>query len=185
MWSQVGLRKQSLQTKLLEVMEVQLSYFKSWKMMWWKCCTQHASKFGKLNSGHRTGKGQFSFQSQRKDMPNNVQTTAQLRSSHKLVKLCSKFSKPGFRELPDVQARSRRGRETRDQIANIHWIIKKQQASRKTPALLTMPKPLTVGITTNWKILQQMGILDHLTCLLRNLYAGQEATLRTGQWTTD
>ena len=85
-------------------------------------------------------------------------------------------------ELPDVQAGSRRSRETRDQIANIHWIIKKQQASRKTtPALLTMPKPLTVGITTNWKILQQMGILDHLTCLLRNLYAGQEATVRTGQ----
>ena len=79
-----------------------------------------------------------------------------------------------------------KGRGTRDQIANIHWIIKKQQASRKTtPTLLTMPKPLTVGITTNWKILQQMGILDHLTCFLRNLYAGQEATVRTGHGTTD
>ena len=51
-----------------------------------KCCTQHASKFGKLSSGHRTGKGQFSFQSQRKAVPKNAQTTAQLHSSHKLAK---------------------------------------------------------------------------------------------------
>ena len=64
---------------------------------------------------------------------------------------------------------------------------KKQESSRKTStsALLTMPKPLTVWITTNWKILQEMGILDHLTYLLRNLYAGQEATVRTGHGTTD
>ena len=59
---------------------------KSSKMMLWKCCTQHASKFGKLNSGHRTGKGQFSFQSQRKAIPKDVQPTAQLHSSHTLVK---------------------------------------------------------------------------------------------------
>ena len=52
-------------------------------------------------------------------------------------------------------------------------------------ALLTMPKPLTVWITRNWKILKEMGIPDHLTCLLRNLYAGQEATVRTGHGTTD
>ena len=62
------------------------SYFKSWKMMLQKCCTQYASTFGKLSSGHRTGKGQFSFQSKRKAMPKNVQTTAQLHSSHTLVK---------------------------------------------------------------------------------------------------
>ena len=73
-------------TKLVEVMEFQLSYFKSWKMMLSKCCTLYASKFGKLSSGHRTGKGQFSFQSQRKAMPKNSQTTAQLHSSHMLVK---------------------------------------------------------------------------------------------------
>ena len=60
------------------------------------CCTQYASKFGKLSSSHRTGKGQFSFQSQRKAMPKNVQSTAQLYSSHMRVKQCSKFSKPGF-----------------------------------------------------------------------------------------
>ena len=64
---------------------------------------------------------------------------------------------------------------------------KKQESSRKTSisALLTMPKPLTVWITINWKILQEMGIPDHLICLLRNLYAGQEATVRTGHGTTD
>src|SRR5574337_315715 len=64
---------------------------------------------------------------------------------------------------------------------------KKQESSGKTciSALLTTPKPLTVWITTNWKILQEMGIPDHPTCLLRNLYAGQEATYRTGHGTTD
>ena len=65
--------------------------------------------------------------------------------------------------------------------------LKKQESSRKasTSALLPMPKPLNAWITTNWKILQEMGIPDHLTCLLRNLYAGQEATVRTGHGTTD
>ena len=69
--------------------------------------------------------------------------------------------------------------------SNGSW--KKQESSRKTSisALLTMPKPLTVWITRNWKILKEMGISDHLTCLLRNLYAGQEATVRTGHGTTD
>ena len=79
------------------------------------------------------------------------------------------------------------GKGTRDQIANICWIIEKLESSRKTSisALLTMPKPLTVWITINWKILKEMGIPDHLTCPLRNLYAGQEATVRTGHGTID
>ena len=66
-------------------------------------------------------------------------------------------------------------------------LLKKQESSRKTSisALLTMPKPLTVWITINWKILPEMEIPDHLTCLLRNLYAGQKATGRTGYGTTD
>ena len=64
---------------------------------------------------------------------------------------------------------------------------RKQESSRKTSisALLTMPKPLTVWITINWKILKEMGIPGHLTCLLRNLYVGQEATVRTGHGVTD
>ena len=91
-------------------------------------------------------------------------------------------------ELPDVQAGFKIGRGTRDQTANIHWIIEKKQGnSRKTStsASLTTLKPLTVWITTNWKILQEMGIPDNLTCLLRNLYAGQEAIARSGHGTTD
>ena len=91
------------------------------------------------------------------------------------------------RELPDVQAGFRKGRGTRDQIANISGSSKKQESSRKTSisALLTMANPLTLWITINWKILKEMGIPDLLTCLLRNLYAGQEATVRTGHGTTD
>ena len=74
-------------------------------------------------------------------------------------------------ELPDVQAGFRKGRGTRDQIANIRWIMEKAREFQKTSisALLTMPKPLTVWITRNWKILEEMGIPDHLPCLLRNL----------------
>ena len=70
-------------------------------------------------------------------------------------------------------------------ISSGSW--RKQESSRKTSisALLTMPKPFTVWITINWKILKEMGIPDHLTCLLRNLYAGQETTVRTGHGTTD
>ena len=91
-------------------------------------------------------------------------------------------------ELPDVQAGFRKGRGIRDHIPNIHWITgKKQENSRKisTSASLTMLKPLTVWITTNWKILKEMGIPDHIICLLRNLYADQEATVRTRHGTTD
>ena len=80
-------------------------------------------------------KDQFSFQYQRKAMPKNVHTTAQLHSSHTLAKY-SKFSKPGFNkymnhELPDVLAGFRKGRGTRDQIANIHWIIEKSRVPEK------------------------------------------------------
>ena len=89
------------------------------------------------------------------------------------------------RELPGVQAGFRNGRGTRDQIANICWIIKKARKFQKTStsALLTTPKPLCGSQL--WKILQYMGIADHLTCLLRNLYAGQETTVRTGHGTMD
>ena len=86
-------------------------------------------------------------------------------------------------ELPDVQAGFRKGRSPRDQMANILGSSKKQESSRKTSAsaLLTMLKPLTcVDHNKLWKVLKEMGIPGHLTCLLRNVYAGQEATVRTG-----
>ena len=81
MWSQVGLRKHHT-NKATGGDGIPAELFQSWKMMLWKCCTQYASKFGKLISGHSTGKGQFSFQSQKEAMPKNVQTTAQLHLSH-------------------------------------------------------------------------------------------------------
>ena len=90
-------------------------------------------------------------------------------------------------DFPDVQAGFKKGRGTREQIANIHWIIEKAREFQKTSisALLTMPKHLTVWFTINWKTLKKMGIPDHLTYLLKNLSAGQEATVRTGHGTTD
>ena len=121
--------------------------------MLWKCCTQYV-KFGKLSSGHRTAKGQFSFPFLRKAMPKNAQTTAQLHSAHRLVMLKIlhvRLQQYVNCELPDVQAGFRKGRRTRDQIANICWITEKARDCRKTSisALLTKPKPLTVWITTN------------------------------------
>ena len=90
--------------------------------------------------------------------------------------------------LPDVQAGFRKGRGTRDQIASIHWIIETAREFQKKTSLsasLTILKLLTVWITTNWKILKDTEPADHLTCLLRNLYASQETTIRTLYGTTD
>ena len=90
-------------------------------------------------------------------------------------------------ELPDVQAVFRKGREPEIKLPISTGSLKKQQSSRKTSTyvLMTIQKPLTVWITTNWKILKEMGITDYLTWLLRNLYAGQEATVRIEHETTD
>ena len=92
------------------------------------------------------------------------------------------------RELPDVQAGFRKGRGTRDQTASIRWIMKKARQFQKNIyfCFIDYAKAFDcVDYNKLWKILQEMGIADHLTCLLRNLYAGQEATVRTGHGTTD
>ena len=92
------------------------------------------------------------------------------------------------RELPDVQAGFRKGRRTRDQIAKIHWIIKKGREFQKNIYFYFIDYAKASDYVDHnklWKILKEMGIPDHLTCLLRNLYAGQEATVRTGHGTTD
>ena len=91
-------------------------------------------------------------------------------------------------ELPDVQAGFRKGKGTRGQIANIHWIIEKAKEFQKNMyfCIIDYTKAFDcVDHNKLWKILKEMGIPDHLTCLLRNLYAGQEATVRTGHGTTD
>ena len=92
------------------------------------------------------------------------------------------------RELPDVQAGFRKGRGARDQIANIFWIIKTAREFQKNIyfSFIDYAKSFAcVDHNKLLKILQEMGIPDHLTCLLRNLYAGQKATVRTGHGTTD
>ena len=90
------------------------------------------------------------------------------------------------RELPDVQTGFRKGRGTRDQIANISWIIEKAREFEKNICFIDYAKASDcVDHNKLWKILQEMGIPDHLTCLLRNLYAGQEATVKTWHGTTD
>ena len=92
------------------------------------------------------------------------------------------------RELPDVQAGFRKGRGPRDQIANIRWIMEKAREFQKNIYFCFIDYVKAFDCVDHnklWKILKEMGIPDHLTCLLRNLYAGQEATVRTGHGTTD
>ena len=122
-------------------------------MMLWKCCTQYASKFGKLSNGDRTGKGQFSFQFQRKAMWKIIQTTILISHASKVMLkiLQARFQHYMNREHPYVQAGFRKGRGTRIKLSTSAGSSKKQENSIKasTSASLTMLKPLTVWITTN------------------------------------
>ena len=91
-------------------------------------------------------------------------------------------------ELPDVQARFRKGRGSRDQIANIHWIIKKAREFQKNIYFCFIDYAKAFDCVDHnklWKILKELGIPNHLTCLLKNLYAGKKATVRTVHGTTD
>ena len=140
-------------------MEFQLSYFKSWKMMLWKCCAQNASKFGRLSSGHRTGKGQFSFQSQRKAMPKNAETTATIAHISHASKVMLKILQARLQqyencELPEDQAGFRKSRGARDHMAHIHWI----------PKLFLCALPtLMVSMVSLWvKISQHVSLLTIL-----------------------
>ena len=122
-------------------------------------------------------------------MPKNVQTIAQLHSFHvrkvMLKILQVRLQQYVNRGLSDVQAGFRKGRGTRDQIANNQWIIEKASVFQNIYFCFIVLKPLTVVIT-NWKIFKEMGIPNHhLTCFLRNLYADQEATVRIGHGTID
>ena len=124
--------------------------------MLWKCCTQYVSKFGKLSSGHRTGKSVF--------IPIPKKSNAKECSNYRTIVFISHTSKVMIKilqvrlqqnmnhELPDVQAGMRKARRTRDQIANIRWMMEKAREFQKNTsisAVLTMPKPMTVWITIN------------------------------------
>ena len=146
------------------------------------------------NSGLATGLGKISFHSNPKER--QCQRMLKLphialisHSSNVMLKILqARLQHHVNRELPDVQAGFRKGRGTRDQIANIRWIIEKASEFQKNIdfCFIDYGKAFDcVDHTKLWKILKEMGIPDHLTCLLRNLYAGQEATVRTGHGTRD
>ena len=146
------------------------------------------------NSAVAAGRKKVSFHS------NQKKDNAKECSNYSTVSLISHASKVMLKilqarlhqymncELPDVQAGFRKGRGTRDQIANICWIMEKAREFQKNIYFCFVDYAKDFDCVDHnqlWKILKEMGIPDHLTCLLRNLYAGQEATLRTRHGTTD
>ena len=126
-------------------------------------------------------------------MPKNAQTTAQFslisHGSKVMLKIIqARLQQYVNRELPDVQACFRKGRGTRDQIVNIRWITKKEREFQKNIYFCFIDYAKAFDCVDHnklWKILREMGIPDHLSCLLRNLCAGQKATVRPGHGTTD
>ena len=172
-------------------MEFQLSYLKSW----W-CCESAA-----LNMPATLENQQWPQDWKRSVfIPIPKKSNAKKCSHYPTIALISHTSKVMLKilqarlqqyvncEHSDVQAGFRKGRGTRDQIANICWIIKKAREFQKNIYFwfIDYAKAFdSVDHNKQWKILKQMGTLDHLTCLLRNLYAGQEATVRNGHGTTD
>ena len=145
------------------------------------------------NSAVASGLENFSFHSNPKDNAKeclNYHTIALISHTSKVMLkiLQARLQQYVNHELPDVQAGFRKSRSNRDQTANIHWIIEKAREFQKNIyfCFIDYTKAFNcVDHNTLWKILHEMGIPDHLTCLLRNLYAGQEATVRTGHGTTD
>ena len=139
--------------------------------MLWKCCTQYASKFGKLSSGHRTGKRSvfipISKKGHAKECSNYCTIALISHASKVMLKILqARLQQYVNHELPDVQAGFRKGRGMRDQIANIHWIIKKAREFQKNIYFCFIYYAKAFDCVDHkklWKILQEMGIPDHLT----------------------
>ena len=156
--------------------------------MLWKCCTQYTSKFRKLSSGH-SGLEKVSFppipkKGNAKEC-SNYHTVALISHASKVMLkiLQARLQQYMNQELPDVQDGFRKGRGSRDQITNICWIIRKAREFQKNIYFCFTDYAKVFDCVDHnklWKITKEMGIPDHLTCLLRYLYAGQEATVRTG-----
>ena len=157
--------------------------------MLWNCCTQYASKFGKLGSGHRTGKGQFSFQSQKGNAKecSNYHTIALISYASKVMLKVLQARLQPYMNFQRFKLVLEKAEEPEIKLPTSTGSSKKQESSRKTSILLyKLCQSLWLcGSQQTWKILLEMSILDHLTCLLRNLYAGQEATVSTRHGTTD
>ena len=152
-----------------------------------KCCTHCVSRFAKPSSGYRIEKGQSSFQFPTRAVLKNVLAIGQLHSSPMLVKLRSKSSKWGFsitwtENFQMSKVGCEKEEEPEIKLPTYTGSQRKLGSSRETSTSVssTMPKPLTVWLNKIWKALRDMGIPDYLTCLLRNLYASQEATVKTG-----
>ena len=148
------------------------------------------------NSPVVTGLEKVSFHSNPKErqcqrmlkLPHNCTHLTYIISKIMLKILQARLQQYMNQELPDVQAGFRKGRGTRDQIANIHWVIEKARESQKNIYFCFTDYAKAFDCVDHnklWKILQEMGIPDYLMCLLRNLYAGQEASVRTGHETMD
>ena len=141
------------------------------------------------NSAEATGLEKVSFHSNAKE-GSNYHDIAFISHPRKVMLkiLQARLQQYGNCDLPDVQGGFREGRGTRNQVSNIHWITKKAREFQKNIyfCFIDYAKAFNcVGHNKLWKILKEMGVADHLSCLLRNLYAGQEAIVRTGHGTTD
>ena len=165
-----------------------------------KCCAQYASKFRKLISGHRTGKGQFSFHSQRRTLPKNVQTTIQLHSFHMVARLCSKSFKLGLHSTRTENFQMykldlEKSEEPEIKLPKSTGSQKTQENFRRTLTSVSLiSQSLTVWITANcgkflkrWEYQITLSSIQKgcFSGLLRNLYPGQEATVRTGHGPID
>ena len=144
--------------------------------MLWKSCTQYASKFGKLSSGYRTGKGVFIPVPKKGNAKecSNYGTFALISHDNKVMLkiLKARLQQYSNWEFPDIQAGFRKGRGTRDQIANTHWIIEKAREFQKNIyfCFIDYPKAFhCVDHNKLWKILKEMGIPDHLTCFEKSV----------------
>ena len=152
---------------------------------------RHRGQMGKLHSGHKDWKRAVFIPIPKKGNPkecSNYHTIALISHASKVMFkiLQARLQQYVNRELPNVQAGFRKDRGIRDQIANICWIIEREFQKNIYFCFIDYSKAFDcVDHNKLWKILKEMGIPDHLTCLLRNLYAGQEATVRTGYKMTD
>ena len=158
----------------------------------WKCFTQYISKFGKQQWPQDWKRSVFIPIPKKGNAKecSNYNTNALLSHASKVMLkiLQARFQQYINCALSDVQAGFRKGKGTRDQIANIHWIMEKAREFQKNICLCFIDYAISFDCVHHnklWKFLKEMGIPDHLTCFLRNLPAGQEAKVRTGHVTTD
>ena len=156
------------------------------------CCTQYASKYGNLSQSQDWKRSVFISipkKGNAKECSNYCTITLISHASKVMLKILqARLQQYMNQKLPDVQTGFRKGRGTRDQIVNIHWITVKAREFQKNIyfCFIDYAKAFDyVDYNKLWKILKEIGIPDHLTCLLRHLYAGQEAIVRIGHGTTD